>query len=338
MIIVLKSNTSREEIDHIIKKIESLGLTAHYSKGETTSIIGVIGDESKLSEQPIDAISGVEKVMPVLKPYKMASREFKASRTVITVGDKKIGGQGFTVIAGPCSVENEEGMIRIAKELKARGAHFLRGGAFKPRTSPYAFQGLGKRGLEILAEARRVTGLGICTEVMDVRDVELVASFADIIQIGARNTQNFNLLREVGSAKKPIMLKRGFAVTIEEFLMSAEYILANGNPDVILCERGIRTFETATRNTLDINAVPVMKELSHLPVFTDPSHATGKRKYVAATSYASMAAGADGVILEAHTDPESALTDGAQTVSMEHFSEIMGTLTRIAPAVGRAIE
>ncbi|MBI4976250.1 MAG: 3-deoxy-7-phosphoheptulonate synthase [Spirochaetes bacterium] len=337
MIIVLKPQTSQEEVDHIMKKIERLGLKPYYSKGEQASIIGVIGDDSKLLDHPIEAIAGVERVMPVLKPYKMASREFKAGRTIISVGTESIGDTKFTVIAGPCTVENEESMIRIAKGLKERGATFLRGGAFKPRTSPYAFQGLGKRGLEILAEARRVTGLGICTEVMDVRDVELVEQYADIIQIGARNTQNFNLLKEVGAAKKPVLLKRGFATTIEELLMSAEYILSNGNQDVILCERGIRTFETATRNTLDINAIPVLKELTHLPVFTDPSHATGKRSYVAATSYASLAAGADGVILEAHYDPESAVTDGVQTVSLETFSEIMATLGRIAPAVGRTV-
>lgn len=336
MIIVLKPNVTKDEIAHIMDKITALGLKPYLSQGEQTAIIGVIGDESILREQPLEAISSVDKVMPVVKPYKMASKEFTATKTVITVNGVKIGGDDVAVIAGPCSVEEEERLIKIAKGLKEMGVNILRGGAFKPRTSPYSFQGMGKRGLELLATAREETGLAICTEVMDVRDVDLVEEYADIIQIGARNSQNFNLLKEVGMAKKPVLLKRGMSGTIEELLMSAEYILSQGNPNVILCERGIRTFETATRNTLDINAVPVLKSLTHLPVAVDPSHAVGKRAFVPSVSYAAAAAGADALIIEAHYDPEIATSDGAQTVSLTKLKEMLDIIKEVSAAVRRA--
>lgn len=337
MIIVLKPNVKKEEIDHIMEKITALGLKPYLSAGEQASIIGVIGDETILREQPLEAISGVERVMPVLKPYKMASREFKAKKTEITVRGNTIGGTNVVVIAGPCTVENEEDTIRIARGVKERGATFLRGGAFKPRTSPYSFQGLGKKGLEILAAAREETGLGICTEVMDVRNVALVDEYTDIIQVGARNIQNFDLLKELGKASKPILLKRGFSTTIEEYLMSVEYILSHGNENVMLCLRGIRTFEQATRNTFDVGSIPVLNGLTHLPVLVDPSHAMGKRELVAPMSLASVAAGADGLIIEAHYDPEIAKVDGGQTISLEAFADLMTQMRRIAECVGRTL-
>lgn len=335
MIIVLKPNVSKDEIDHIMDKIKSLNLEPHLSQGEATSIIGVIGDENKLREQPIEAIDGVDRVMPVMKPYKRASLEFSASRTVVDVNGVKIGGKHVPIIAGPCSVESEENVVRIAREIKEAGASMLRGGAFKPRTSPYSFQGLEEEGLKILAAARAETGLPIVTELMDVRHFELVESYTDVIQIGARNSQNFPLLKEVGKTKKAVLLKRGISGTLEELLMSAEYILNAGNPNVILCERGIRTFETASRNTLDINAVPILKSLTHLPIVIDPSHAVGKRAFVPELCMASVAAGADGLLLETHFDPEEAMTDGAQTIANSKLSEIMPTLKKIAEAVGR---
>jgi 3-deoxy-7-phosphoheptulonate synthase len=337
MIIVVKPEATAEEIDHIIKKIRDHGLQAHVSKGTERTIIGAIGDEAILQSVPLEAIPGVEKVLPILKPFKLASREFRREDTVITVGGASIGGNRIAVIAGPCAVENKTLMIEIAKGVKEGGAQFLRGGAFKPRTSPYAFQGLEGEGLAFLAEARKRTGLPIVTEVMDPRDIELVAKHADVLQIGARNMQNFRLLKEVGLCKKPILLKRGISATIKEWLMSAEYIMAGGNHQVILCERGIRTYETETRNTLDLSAVPVLKKLTHLPVIVDPSHAVGKRDLVAPMAKAAVAAGADGLLIEVHANPEEALCDGEQSLKPSAFCELMKQMRPIALAVGREL-
>jgi len=337
MIIVLKPSVTKEEIDHIIEKIEGLGLKTSISNGSERSVIGVIGDERKLLNKPIEAIDGVEKVMPVLKPYKLASREFHPDPSVFKIRERIIGGKELAVIAGPCTVESEEQTVQTAKLVKEAGATILRGGAFKPRTSPYSFQGHGEDGLKILATAREETGLAICTEVMDTRDVELVYKYTDILQIGTRNVQNFNLLLEVGKTDKPILLKRGMSSTIKEWLMSAEYIMSQGNQEVILCERGIRTFETSTRNTLDVTAIPVIKELSHLPIIVDPSHACGKRHYVGDLSKASVAVGADGLLIEVHHNPEEALVDGEQSLTPEAFQSLMAELRQVAGAVGRSI-
>ncbi|MBU4561467.1 3-deoxy-7-phosphoheptulonate synthase [bacterium] len=337
MIIVLKRGATKEQINHILKKIESLGLRHMVSKGVERTIIGVIGEEDILRVQPLEVYPGVEKVMPVLAPYKLVSREFKQEDSVIDIKGIKIGGKKIVVIAGPCAVEEKELLISIAKKVKAAGATILRGGAFKPRTSPYSFQGLGKEGLEYLKAAKEETGLAILTEVMDTRDVELVAEYADIIQIGARNMQNFNLLKEVGKCQKPVLLKRGLAATLTELFMSAEYILSSGNEEVILCERGIRTFEDATRNTVDISAIGLVEELSHLPIIVDPSHATGRRSLIAPISKAAVAAGADGLLIEVHTHPEEALSDGAQSLLPKDFERLMKELGRIAEAVGRSI-
>ncbi|MCG2677302.1 3-deoxy-7-phosphoheptulonate synthase [bacterium] len=337
MIIVLKRGATKEQINHILKKIESLGLRHMVSKGVERTIIGVIGEEDILRVQPFEVYPGVEKVMPVLAPYKLVSREFKQEDSVIDIKGIKIGGKKIVVIAGPCAVEEKELLISIATKVKAAGATILRGGAFKPRTSPYSFQGLGKEGLEYLKAAKEETGLAILTEVMDTRDVELVAEYADIIQIGARNMQNFNLLKEVGKCQKPVLLKRGLAATLTELFMSAEYILSSGNEEVILCERGIRTFEDATRNTVDISAIGLVEELSHLPIIVDPSHATGRRSLIAPISKAAVAAGADGLLIEVHTHPEEALSDGAQSLLPKDFERLMKELGRIAEAVGRSI-
>ncbi|MBU4310082.1 3-deoxy-7-phosphoheptulonate synthase [bacterium] len=337
MIIVLKRGATKEQINHILKKIESLGLRHMVSKGVERTIIGVIGEEDILRVQPLEVYPGVEKVMPVLAPYKLVSREFKQEDSVIDIKGIKIGGKKIVVIAGPCAVEEKELLISIAKKVKAAGATILRGGAFKPRTSPYSFQGLGKKGLEYLKAAREETGLAILTEVMDTRDVELVAEYADILQIGARNMQNFNLLKEVGKYKKPVLLKRGISATLTELFMSAEYILSSGNKEVILCERGIRTFEDATRNTVDISAIGLVEELSHLPIIVDPSHATGRRSLIAPVSRAAIAAGADGLLIEVHTHPEEALSDGAQSLLPRDFEKLMKELGRVAEAVGRSI-
>ncbi len=337
MVIVLKHGVTQDEIEHIIEKIEKLGLKTHISHGEERTIIGAIGDETKLLQKPIDAVSGVEKVMPITQPFKLASREFHPEDTVINIDGRQIGGNKIGIIAGPCTVENEAQTINTARAVQKAGAHFLRGGAFKPRTSPYSFQGLGEEGLKILSAAKQETGLPICTEVMDTRFVELVAKYSDIIQIGARNMQNFDLLKEVGKVKKPVLLKRGMMSTIKELLMSAEYIMSNGNYQVMLCERGIRTFETATRNTLDLSCIPVLKELSHLPIIIDPSHATGKRNYVASMTKASIAGGADGITIEVHINPEEALVDGAQSLYPEEFEKVMEELKPISSAIGKEI-
>ena len=304
-IIVLKSDATDAEIKHVVKKLESRGLRANVSQGTERTIIGVIGDTSKVTEDEEDSIraaSGVENVVRILKPYKLASREFQKENTEINVRGVLIGGKRIPVMAGPCAVENRTVLTSIAEKVKASGALLLRGGAFKPRTSPYSFQGLGEEGLKYLAEAREKTGLPIVTEIMDPRDLDVIVEYADIIQIGARNMQNFRLLLEVGSAKKPVLLKRGLSSTIQEWLMSAEYIMSQGNHQVMLCERGIRTFETATRNTLDLSAVPVLKQLTHLPVVVDPSHGVGRRDLVAPMTKAAIAAGADALIIEVHTE------------------------------------
>jgi 3-deoxy-7-phosphoheptulonate synthase len=339
-IIVLKTDASEEEIKHVIKKLESRGLRVNLSQGTERTIIGVIGDTSKITEEEEDAIraaSGVENVVRILKPYKLASREFKRENTEIDVRGTVIGGKRIPVVAGPCAVENKTGLVTIAERVKAAGASFLRGGAYKPRTSPYSFQGLGEEGLEYLAEAREKTGLPIVTEIMDPRDLDVILKYADIIQIGARNMQNFRLLLEVGSSHKPVLLKRGLSSTIKEWLMSAEYIMSRGNQNVMLCERGIRTFETATRNTLDLSAIPVLKQLTHLPVVVDPSHGVGRRDLVTPMALAAVAAGADALMIEVHTNPEEAMSDGEQSLKPRHFEQLMKELKPVAAAVGREI-
>ncbi|MBI3353449.1 MAG: 3-deoxy-7-phosphoheptulonate synthase [Nitrospirae bacterium] len=338
MIIVLKPDATKEQIDHIVEKLKGFGLQIHMSKGEERTIIGVIGDERVLANQPLEVFPGVEKVMPILQPFKLVSREFKKENTVIEFDNGvKIGGKRIHVMAGPCAVEEKELLIQIAEDVKAAGATFIRGGAFKPRTSPYAFQGLGPEGLKFLSEAKKKTGLLVITEVMDPRDIELILQYTDIIQIGARNMQNFRLLTDVGGYEKPVLLKRGLSATIKELLMSAEYIMSKGNTKVMLCERGIRTFETYTRNTLDLSAVPVIKKLSHLPVIVDPSHGVGKWDLVAPMAKAAIAAGADGLIIEVHPNPEEAFSDGEQSLKPKVFKELMKELRLVAQAVGREL-
>ena len=334
MIIVMKAGATVKETSHVIKTIESLGFKPHVSKGEETTVIGVIGDERKVDPSHFQLLPGVDKVIPILKPFKLASLDFRPKPTVVKIGDVEIGGGHFVVMAGPCAVESLEQTCAAARAVKASGARVLRGGAFKPRTSPYAFQGLGVRGLEILAEARKETGLPVVTEVMAITDIPACEQYADVLQVGARNMQNFNLLGELGKIKKPILLKRGLMSTIEELLLSAEYILAQGNPNVILCERGIRTFEKATRNTLDLSAVPVIRTMSHLPIVVDPSHAAGRRDVVPALTRAALAVGADGVILEVHPEPEKALCDGQESLLPKDFDKLMKSLRPIAKAMG----
>ena len=341
MIIVTRPKVTDAEIDHIRERIESVGMRTHLSRGEHRTIIGCIGDESLLEEIPLRSLPGVESVTPVLKPYKLASREFAADRTVVSVGGRDgratFGGPSITVIAGPCSVESREMLDATAAAVRDAGATLLRGGAFKPRTSPYAFQGLGVEALRMLAQVRASTGLPVVTEVMDTRQVDLVAEHADMLQIGARNMQNFALLAEVGRVRRPVLLKRGLSATIKELLMAAEYVMANGNHDVVLCERGIRTYETATRNTLDVAAIPVLKRESHLPVIVDPSHAGGDADLVAPLAFAAVAAGADGLIVEVHPDPSCALSDGDQSLEPAAFERLMSRLGAFAAAAGRSM-
>ncbi len=337
MIIVLKPEATEAQIKHLVERVKALGLKPMISRGTERIIVGVIGEEDILRVQPLEVFPGVEKVMPILTPYKLVSREFKPSDTLVEVDGFKIGGKRLVVCAGPCAIENYENLLAAAKAVKKAGATVLRGGAFKPRTSPYSFQGLGEEGLKYLIEVKKKVGLPIITELMDVRDLELVERYADIIQIGARNMQNFDLLKELGHSKKPILLKRGMAATVKELLLSAEYILQNGNFNVILCERGIRTFETETRFTLDLNAVPLMKTLSHLPVIVDPSHGTGRWGLVAPMAKAAVAAGADGLIIEVHPKPEEALCDGPQAMLPEKFAKLMVELKRVAKAVDREL-
>jgi 3-deoxy-7-phosphoheptulonate synthase len=340
-IIVLKPGATRTHIKQIEKKLEGWGLTTNIViKGTERTIIGVKGDTSRISPEQEDAVrvmEGVEEVMRILKPFKLASREFKKANTVISIRGKRIGGRRICVIAGPCSVEGREGLLEVAEKVKHSGASFIRGGAFKPRTSPYSFQGLGEEGLRYLREAREKTGLPVVTELMDPRDMEVIQKYADVIQVGARNMQNFRLLLEVGLGKKPVLLKRGLSATVKEWLMAAEYIMSNGNHNVILCERGIRTFETETRNTLDLSSVPVLKQLTHLPVVVDPSHGVGKWDLVAPMAKAAVAAGADGLMIEVHQNPKEALSDGEQSLSPDGFKKLMAELRPLAKAVGREI-
>ena len=337
MIIVLRPDATKKQIGHLIEKVKKPGLKPMVSKGIERTIIGVIGEEDVLRVQPLEAFPGVEKVMPILKPYKLVSREFKSENSVIDVGGVKIGGKKIVVMAGPCSVENFDMLLDIGKKVKKAGASILRGGAFKPRSSPYSFQGLGEEGLKFLRDVKKETGLKIVTEVMDTRDVWMVEKYADILQVGARNMQNFNLLKEVGLSRKPVLLKRGMSATVKEFLMSAEYILAAGNFNCILCERGIRTFEDATRFTLDLNAVPLIKQLSHLPIIVDPSHGTGKWDLVNPMAKAAIASGADGLIIEVHPNPEEAYSDGEESLVPYRFDALMKELDAVAKAVNRGI-
>ena len=337
MIIVMKAGASAKEIGHVTSRIDEMGFQVHLSEGTERTIIGVIGDERPLDPAMFEVMEGVEKTVSILPPYKLASREFRRENTVIPVRTTRVGGEQLAVIAGPCSVESRGQLLEIAHAVKEAGATMLRGGAYKPRTSPYAFQGMGVAGLELLVEAREATGLPIVTEVMAPDKVELVAEYADVLQIGARNMQNYPLLQAAGRSQRPVLLKRGMMSTIEELLMAAEYILAAGNYNVMLCERGIRTFETYTRNTTDINAIPSLKHLSHLPVIGDPSHGTGKWALVAPVAKALVAAGVDGLMIEVHHDPEHALSDGAQSLKPERFAALIREIRVIAEAVGRSV-
>ena len=339
MVIIVKDGTKEERIRDLIQWIESQNLRTHVSTGDYSTIIGVIGDTSKLDEDLISGLDIVEGVKRVSEPFKSANRKFHPQDSIIEVGEEKlkVGHGNFAMIAGPCSVESEEQIISVAKSVKAAGATMLRGGAFKPRTSPYSFQGMGNDGIRLLQEAKAATGLPIVTEIMSTDNVEMFEMCVDVIQVGARNMQNFDLLKQLGKTTKPILLKRGLSSTIEEWLMSAEYIMAGGNEKVILCERGIRTFETFTRNTLDLSAVLAVKQLSHLPVVVDPSHACGKAWMVERMSMAALAAGADGLLIEVHNDPAHALSDGAQSLTYDSFQETMTSIRRIAEAVGREV-
>lgn len=337
MIIIMRMGASQEEVQSVVERVNEIGFRTHLSQGEERTIIGVIGDERPVDKGSLARMQGVERIVPILRPYKLASRDFQPHDTLIDINGHTIGGRQITIMAGPCAVESRELILETARIVKDAGAHLLRGGAFKPRTSPYSFQGLGEDALAYLAEAREATGLPIVTEVMAPEQIPLVARYADVLQIGTRNMQNYALLHAVGEAGFPVLLKRGLMSTIEELLMSAEYILSHGNRKVMLCERGIRTFETYTRNTLDINAVPVLKELTHLPVIVDPSHATGKWNLVSAVSRAAVAAGADGLIIEVHPRPEQALSDGGQSLRSARFADLMTQLARVADAVGRRL-
>lgn len=338
MIVIMKLGYTKEQLDRVTARIEEVGLRTHLSIGDNTAIVGVVGVPIPPELQSdLEVVDGVEEVLRVTKRYKLPSREFHPEPTRFSVRGVEIGGDEVVMIAGPCSVETPEQTIETAKASHAAGAKILRGGAFKPRTSPYEFRGLGEEGLQIMAEAREITGMPIITEVLTPSDVDLVGQYTDIFQIGARNCQNYLLLEEVGKAGKPVMLKRGMSVQIEEWLMAAEYIMAQGNPNVILCERGIRTFETYTRNTFDLNAVPVIKKLSHLPIFADPSHGTGKWYLVPPMAMAAVAAGADGLIVEVHPNPDHARSDGAQSLTFENFAKLMPQLNAVAQAVGRRV-
>lgn len=335
MIIVVRPTATDAQIQHILDRVRELGFQPHYSRGERRTIIGVIGDDSKPQTEMLAAIDGVEQVVPILKPFKLASRELHPVDTVVHVGAVPIGGGSLAVIAGPCAVENLESLRTIAGRVRAGGAQILRGGAFKPRTSPYSFQGLGLDALKLLRQVGDEFAMPVVTEIMNVRQVGLVAEFADMLQIGARNMQNFDLLREVGQSRRPILLKRGMSATVKDLLLSAEYVLNAGNPNVVLCERGIRSFEDSTRNTLDISAIPNIKSQSHLPIIVDPSHATGRADLTPAMARAAIAAGADGVMIEVHDCPEQALSDGAQALLPDRFDALMADLRRIQSAIHR---
>lgn len=339
MIIVMKAGATKRERDEVLRRIKELGYKPHVIHGTTRDVIGAVGDErGKFVLQSIESMKGVENVVPILKPYKLASKEIKKEQGIIKITDTvSIGGKDIIVMAGPCAVENEEQIFETAVAIKKAGARILRGGAFKPRTSPYAFQGMKEEGLKILAKAREMTGLPIITEVVNPETAELVAEYSDILQIGTRNSQNFELLKQVGRLRKPVLLKRGMAMTVQELLMSAEYIMSEGNHSVILCERGIRTFETVTRNTLDLSAIPALKERTYLPVVVDPSHATGNYHYVAPMSYAAVAAGADGLLIEVHPEPEKAFSDGPQSLTPKNFASMMEKLRSYAEISDRTL-
>ena len=337
MIIVLRPNSTDQQIDHILERIQELGFKPHVSRGELRTIIGVIGDENKLQAEPLQAIPGVEQVLPILKPFKLASREFHQEDSVVSVGKVKIGGGSLGMIAGPCAIESEEVLDTIASQVKAAGANILRGGAFKPRTSPYSFQGLGEAGLKILRSIGDKYDMPVVTEVMDPRQVDLVNRYTDMFQIGARNMQNFDLLKEVGQTKRPVLLKRGLSATVKDLLMSAEYILAEGNHAVVLCERGVRSFEDSTRNMLDLSAIPNVKGLSHLPIIVDPSHATGRPDLIPSMARAGVAAGADGIHIEVHSCPEKALSDGPQALLPKQYASLMVDLRRLAEVMSKTM-
>lgn len=339
MIVVMSKSSGDEAVSGVMKRIEQAGLHGHLSVGVERTVIGVVGSAPGMAElrETIVLLPGVEEVVPISKPYKLSSREFQPQDTTVKVGDACIGGNELVVMAGPCAVESEEQAMATAKAVKAAGASILRGGAFKPSTSPYQFRGLGEQGLKLLAQAKQETGLPLVTEVLSPNDVELVARYSDILQIGARNMQNFSLLDEVGKIKKPVLLKRGLSATIQEWLLAVEYVLSQGNRQVILCERGIRTFETYTRNTMDVSAIPAIQSLSHLPVIADPSHGTGRWDLVTPLALASVAAGADGIMIEVHPSPENALKDGPQSLTFELFADLMSRLAPIAAAVGRSL-
>src|SRR5262245_22765196 len=336
MVVVMNERATEAQIDAVIQRLIELGMDVHRSSGVTRTVLGVVSAH-KIDPELIGILDGVHEVLRITEPYKRASRTFRPEDTIVTIDDVRIGGDEVIVMAGPCSAETEEQVHATAAAVKRAGAKVLRGGAFKPRSSPYTFQGLGEQGLQLLRAAANAHNLKLISEVMDANQIELIGKYADIYQVGARNMQNFTLLRELGHTRKPVMIKRGLSATIEEWLMSAEYVLSGGNTDVILCERGIRTFETATRNTLDVSAIPVVKQLSHLPVIADPSHGTGRRDKVAAMARAAVAAGADGLIIEVHNDPDHALSDGAQSMFPSQFDRLMAELRIIAPAIGRSI-
>ncbi|MHB1420695.1 MAG: 3-deoxy-7-phosphoheptulonate synthase [Bacillota bacterium] len=337
MIIVMRHDATQAEMDAVKERLERKGFSIHLSQGVARTVIGAIGDKTRIAEQSLEAMPGVDKVVPILQPYKLAGREFKPDDTVVEVGSLSVGGEEIHVIAGPCAVENRDQLLETAEIVRAAGATMLRGGAYKPRSSPYSFQGLEEEGLKILAEARERTGLAIVTEVMDPRTVEIVSEYADVLQVGARNMQNFNLLKELGKADKPVLLKRGPSSTIEEWILAAEYIMSGGNHRVIFCERGIRTFENYTRNTLDLSAVPALKKLTHLPVIVDPSHGTGKRELINPMSKAALIAGADGLMIEVHPRPSEAMSDGPQSLDERSFNDLMDDLRKIVGVVGRRL-
>jgi len=339
MIIVMRAEATKEQLDDVVQGIKDLGYQAHVIFGSNCNVIGTVGDERhKHKLQSLEAFEGVEKVVPILKPFKLAGRELKKESSQVKINDKlSVGGKQLVIMSGPCSVESEEQIVATAKVVAKLGAHVLRGGAFKPRTSPYSFQGLEEQGLKFLKTASEETGLPFITEIMNPRDIDVICKYADILQIGARNMQNFSLLKEIGACKKPVFLKRGMSSTINEFLMSAEYIMAHGNERVILCERGIRTFEDATRFTLDLNAIPVVKRFSHLPIFVDPSHGTGHWYYVNALARAGIAVGADGLMVEVHLDPAKAASDGAQSLSEKNFAALMSDIKPFIQAAGRTL-
>lgn len=335
MMIIMRANASEEQIATVVEAVTSYGLRAHLSRGAERTVVGAIGDGRLVLKDHFAVMDGVDRVVPISRPYKVTSREFQAENTIFGLDGVQIGGEGIVIVAGPCSVEDRSQILEVAHAVREAGAHALRGGAFKPRTSPYSFQGLGEVGLQYLAEAREQTGLPIVTEVMSQEQIPLVVHYADVLQIGARNMQNYNLLHAAGESQHPVLLKRGMSATIDELLMSAEYILSHGNRRVILCERGVRTFETATRNTTDINAIPVLKSLTHLPVILDPSHSTGNWEYVTAIARAAVAAGADGLIIEVHPEPAKALSDGGQSLKPERFAQLVTQVKAVCEAVGR---